>query len=191
MRYPGMVLELLEGQSLKNKLRSSMLTQPLLIDLFEKGVDALKVIWDSGYTHADSHTGNYQVIPEDNSLVILDFGYAYPIGVDPTTALTNKTRDLGMFCRHFEFDLEAKLSGDGQLPGDDSILNKEYFMKALDVTEVDWTGEENTRNIASFCGSRRKMCRKKGVVAVCSMALMEAMLEAMPDMTETCGEFDD
>jgi hypothetical protein len=207
LRYPGIVLELLGGQSLKNKLRKStdlQLTAPLLVEMMDRGFEALKTVWSRGYTHADSHTGNYQVLPEHNSLVILDFGYSEELD-EGVSAFINKSRDLRMFCKHFEGDLNSRdlVFTETVMESFQKKFTRQFFMDMFPTREFsdrDWYetggGDESRGLIYRFCSNQSKLCpshynteTETGLVepSICSKALREALETFLP-LKEKCAE---
>ncbi len=97
----GLVLELIEGPTLAEKLRAGPLPLPLVLDIAGQLVDALDAAHEKGIVHRDLKPANVKITPED-IVKVLDFGLAKSMNealvADPTLSptITADLTELGL-----------------------------------------------------------------------------------------------
>ena len=74
---PFLVMELVEGETLADKLHQGPLTEREAVDLVTRLVDTLSAVHDAGLVHRDVKPRNI-IIERSGSLRLVDFGFAAP-----------------------------------------------------------------------------------------------------------------
>jgi Tol biopolymer transport system component len=80
----ALVLELVEGPTLADRLRTGPLRIPEALELARQIADALEVAHDKGIVHRDLKPANVKLTP-DGSVKVLDFGLAKALDPAPTS----------------------------------------------------------------------------------------------------------
>ena len=88
-----LVLELVEGESLKERLASGSLPVDQAVELGLQVADALRAAHQEGIVHRDLKPANV-LITVDGRAKVLDFGIAKPIQTDASPSRTEKATDL-------------------------------------------------------------------------------------------------
>jgi len=114
---PFLVMELLEGQSLRDRIACLPVPVPVLMDVARQVCDGLKVAHAKGIVHRDIKPANI-FITASGQVKILDFGLA-KLGAEPATALSTVTLLAARRAR------SAKLTSPGSIMGTIAYMSPE------------------------------------------------------------------
>jgi serine/threonine protein kinase/TolB-like protein/cytochrome c-type biogenesis protein CcmH/NrfG len=114
---PFLVMELLDGQSLRDRIAGQPVPVPVLMDVARQVCDGLKAAHARGIVHRDIKPANI-FVTASGQVKILDFGLA-KLGAEPATALSTVTLLAARRAR------SAKLTSPGSIMGTIAYMSPE------------------------------------------------------------------